>query len=72
MKSAYNIRTDRWEVAAEAMDKISGSVEARRDSKAKVKKAKETEKEEKGKVVELKVEKEVVSEAKSTAGTKEG
>ncbi len=31
--SAYNIRTDRWEIACEAMDKVSGSLDARRDSK---------------------------------------
>jgi len=35
--SAYNIRTDRFEVAAEAMDKVAGSIQAKRDSKAKVK-----------------------------------
>ncbi len=33
--SAYNIRTDRWEVACEAMDKVSASVIARRDNKPK-------------------------------------
>lgn len=33
--SAYNIRTDRWEIACEAMDKVQGSVQARRDAKAK-------------------------------------
>ena len=26
--SAYNIRTDRFEIAAEAMDKVSGSIQA--------------------------------------------
>lgn len=29
--SAYNIRTDRWEIAADAMDAISRSVQAKRD-----------------------------------------
>ena len=73
VKSAYNIRTDRWEVATEAMDKVSGSIQAKRDSKGKLKKSKEGDKkepEEKGKVVELKVDKKV-SGAKSTEGTAE-
>ena len=34
--SAYNIRTDRFEVATEAMDKVSGSIQAKRDAKGKV------------------------------------
>ena len=67
--SAYNIRTDRWEVASEAMDKVSGSIQAKRDGKGKVAEAKDGEKE-KGKVVELEVKKEV-SEAKTTEGTKQ-
>ena len=58
--SAYNIRTDRWEIASEAMDKVSGSVQAKRDAKAGKTKA-ET------KVVKLEVD----SGAKSTEGTKE-
>lgn len=33
--AAYNIRTDRFEIAAEAMDKVSGSITARREEKAK-------------------------------------
>ena len=73
VKSAYNIRTDRWEVATEAMDKVSGSIQAKRDSKGKLKKSKEgdvKEPEEKGKVVDLKVDKKV-SGAKSTEGTAE-
>ena len=61
--SAYNIRTDRWEVASEAMDKVAGSVQAKRDAKAS-KKADDV------KVVKLETEK-VVSEAKTTEGTKE-
>ncbi len=32
---AYNIRTDRWEIAAEAMDSIAGSLQAKREEKAK-------------------------------------
>ena len=59
--SAYNIRTDRWEIASEAMDKVSGSVQAKRDAKASKAKA-ET------KVVKLEVDK---SGAQSTEGTKE-
>ncbi len=31
--AAYNIRTDRFELAAEAMDKVTRSREAKRDSK---------------------------------------
>ncbi len=68
IKAAYNIRTDRWEIAAEAMDVVSKTTQARRDNKAKLKEEKEADKEEKGKVVELKAEKKV-SEAKSTEGT---
>lgn len=33
--AAYNIRTDRWEIAAEAMDKIEKSITAKREEKAK-------------------------------------
>ena len=62
--SAYNIRTDRWEVASEAMDKVSGSIQAKRDGKGKVS---NSEKAKEAKVVELKVDN--VSEAKSTEGT---
>lgn len=54
--SAYNIRADRWDIASEAMDKVSGSIQAKRENKAKVSKE--------AKVIDLKVEK--VSEAKST------
>lgn len=52
--SAYNIRTDRWEIASEAMDKVQGSMQAKREQKAL-----------KGKVIELKTDVKV-SEAKST------
>lgn len=49
VQSAYNIRTDRWEIATEAMDKVSGSIQAKRDNKAKAReKAKDT------KVVDMK------------------
>ena len=44
----YNIRTDRWEVAAEAMDKVNASREAKRDNKPGTK----TEEEGKEKVQE--------------------
>lgn len=69
--AAYNIRTDRWEVASEAMDKVSGSIQAKRDAKGKVSKSKEeskTEAKKETKVVDLKVDN--VSEAKSTEGGK--
>ena len=36
VNKAYNIRTDRWEVAVEAMDKVSKSYQARRDEKARL------------------------------------
>lgn len=64
VKSAYNIRTDRWEIATEAMSKVEGSIQARRDAKAKI-----SEKKTEAKVIELKVDK-VDSGAKSTEGTK--
>ena len=66
INAAYNIRTDRFEVATEAMDKVSGSIQAKRDSRGKVSSPKAEE--EKGKVVELQ-KKDNVSEAKSTEGT---
>ena len=62
VKSAYNIRTDRWEIATEAMSKVEGSIQAKRDAKAKLQKKDDT------KVIELKVEKKD-SGAKSTEGT---
>ncbi len=65
--AAYNIRTDRWEVASEAMDKVSGSIQAKRDAKGSVSKPKEESKKE-TKVVDLKVDN--VSGAKSTEGGK--
>ena len=58
--AAYNIRTDRWELAAEAMDVVSKNTQAKRDSRAEKKEAK---------VVELKPKKKDDSEAKSTEGT---
>jgi hypothetical protein len=36
--AGYNIRTDRWEIAAEAMDKVAASKDAQRDGKFEVKK----------------------------------
>lgn len=36
VKAGYNIRTDRWEVAVDAMDKVSKTVAAKRDNKAKM------------------------------------
>lgn len=35
IKAAYNIRTDRWEVAIDAMDKVAKSYKARREESAK-------------------------------------
>ncbi len=40
---AYNIRTDRWEVAVEAMDKVSGSYQAKREAKIIEMKKKDSE-----------------------------
>jgi hypothetical protein len=70
--SAYNIRTDRWEVAADGMNVVSKSIQAQRDNKAQ--KRKETSKEDsketsETKVVELK-SKDVVGGAKSIEGGK--
>ena len=70
MVSAYNIRTDRWEIASEAMDKVSASIQAKRDGKGQVKSkvsnsdVSDTKKE--AKVVDLKGKD--VSGAKSTEG----
>jgi hypothetical protein len=68
--AAYNIRTDRWEVAAEGMDVVSKSIQAKRDSKGQKSKVansdiKETPKKE-TKVVDLKSGE--ISGAKSTEG----
>ena len=65
--SAYNIRTDRFEIAAEAMDKVAGSIQAKRDNKGKVSNSdvKEEVKKE-TKVVDIKSGD--VSEAKSIEG----
>lgn len=60
--SAYNIRTDRWEIATDAMDKVQGSIQAKRDAKAEQKKAKKE-----GKIVELNADKE--SGGQSVVGT---
>lgn len=35
VKAEYNIRTDRWEIATDAMDKVSKSNIAKRDNKGK-------------------------------------
>lgn len=37
VKAGYNIRTDRFEVAIDAMDRVQASVQARRENKAKMK-----------------------------------
>ncbi len=60
----YNIRTDRWELAAEAMDINAKNVQAKRDAKA------EKRKEEKeAKVVKMKPKKKEDGGAESTNGT---
>lgn len=41
---AYDIRTDRWEIAVDAMDKVSKSYKARREEKAQMKIVKDEEK----------------------------
>lgn len=41
--AAYNIRTDRWELAADAMDAISRSTAAKREAKADLKVVKDDE-----------------------------
>jgi hypothetical protein len=48
--AAYNIRTDRFEIAAEAMDKVSGSIAAKREAKAKNAEAKVVEMKPKGEI----------------------
>ena len=64
--SAYNIRTDRWEVASEAMDKVSASIQAKRDSKGTLSKQKT---EEKGATKEPEKVEVKVGEPKSAKGT---
>jgi hypothetical protein len=67
--SAYNIRTDRFEIAAEAMDKVAGSIQAKRDNKGKVANSDvKSEAKIETKVVDIKGGD--VSEAKSTEGKK--
>lgn len=68
--AAYNIRTDRWEIAADGMDVVSKSIQAKRDNKGQKSKVansdvKETPKKE-TKVVDLKSGE--ISGAKSTEG----
>ncbi len=65
VKSAYNIRTDRWEIATEAMSKVEGSIQAKRDAKGKISKKDEA------KVIKLNVDKKEDSGAKPTEGTAE-
>ena len=65
VKSAYNIRTDRWEIATEAMSKVEGSIQAKRDAKGNISKKDEA------KVIKLKVDRVEDSGAKPTEGTAE-
>ncbi len=62
VQSAYNIRTDRWEVATMGMDTVQKSIQAKRDNKAKSKSGDSDEK--KGKIVKMEV-----SGAETTEGT---
>ncbi len=50
VNSAYNIRTDRWEIACEAMDKVHGSAQARAEEKAAMKVVKDDKDDAKGEV----------------------
>jgi len=60
--SAYNIRTDRWEIAADAMDLVSKSKQAKREERAEARKAKKE-----AKVIEISKDKN--SGTESTEGT---
>tara|TARA_S200000501_G_C20818324_1_gene741642 strand:+ start:1380 stop:1736 length:357 start_codon:yes stop_codon:yes gene_type:complete len=60
----YNIRTDRWEIATDAMDKVSANMQAKRDAKAEARKEKKE-----AKVVKLEPKKDKDSGAESTNGT---
>ena len=60
INSAYNIRTDRWEVACEGMDVVQKSMLAQRDNKAKT-----GDSEKAGKIVDINKD----SGAKSVDGT---
>ncbi|WNK14253.1 MAG: hypothetical protein [Microvirus sp.] len=60
VQAAYDIRTDRFEIAVEAMDKITGSRRAKRDGIPDI-----------GKEAKANMEKES-SKAASTDGTQEG
>ena len=51
--SAYNIRTDRWEIAATAMDAIQGSIQAKREARAEAKKVEKENKTKEAKVVKM-------------------
>ncbi len=63
--AAYNIRTDRFEIACEAMDKVSASITAKREGKAIVPKEEEIKKEkENTKVIKI-------DEVKSIQGSAE-
>lgn len=44
VKPGYDIRTDRWEVAVEAMDKITKSEQAKREERHKTPEQKEADK----------------------------
>lgn len=60
--SGHNIRTDRWEVAAEAMDIVQRSIEAKRENRGK---------QNESKVIDLKTNKKEDSGAKSIQGNSE-
>lgn len=48
--SAYNIRTDRWELAADAMDAVQRSIQAKREERQRIAEGKE----DKSKVIDMK------------------
>tara|TARA_E500000331_G_scaffold127130_1_gene124713 strand:+ start:3267 stop:3626 length:360 start_codon:yes stop_codon:yes gene_type:complete len=50
--SAYNIRTDRWEIATDGMSLVERSITAKRDNKGKKPETEESKKE--AKVVDIK------------------
>lgn len=51
--AAYNIRADRWEIAADAMDKVQASIQAKREERQRIAEGKE----DKSKVIDMKADK---------------
>lgn len=69
VQAAYNIRTDRWEVAVDAMDAIQKSEDAKREHKAREKEAKVIELEEAKKLAK---QKEITEAIKKDLKSKNG